>query len=313
MITSFFKPKGKKPGAQKRAREGTDKDDDETTSPSTSSSTTASSPASPAKRTKTNDDKEMTSQLEPESIQLLSSLPEENAWRQALHGKVFKTTVFARLAKFVVSEQAKHTVYPPPADIWTSLTLCSLDQVKVVIVGQDPYHGPGQAHGLCFSVKPGQAIPPSLRNIYKELSTDIKGFETPNHGHLVRRAQQGVLLINTVWTVRRGQANSHKKQGWETVTAKVLQALRSRPCVFLLWGKPAVQCVEQAIPVPPPHHVRLASSHPSPLGATKTKAPFIGSRCFSRCNAALEKMGYEPIDWAVDGPLPTPVASSSEE
>lgn len=293
--------------SSKRARQAQD-DDDAATSASTS--TAASSPSFPNKRSKATTDEVQ----ETEAMQLLSSLPQENAWRQALYDKVFKTPAFARLAKFVATEQrGKHTIYPPPQDIWTSLNLCDLDKVKVVIVGQDPYHGPGQAHGLCFSVKPGQAIPPSLRNVYKELSTDIDGFKVPTHGHLVRWAQQGVLLINTVWTVRRGQANSHKKQGWEIVTAKVLQALRQRPCVFLLWGKPATQCVEQAIPVKPAHHVRLASSHPSPLGATKTKAPFIGSRCFSRCNAALVKMGYEPIDWAVDGPLPGADAKTTGE
>lgn len=296
--------------ASKRARDGKEKDHDDAAT-SASDSTAQGSPSSPTtKRSRTTDADE----LAEESLQLLNSLPKDNVWRQALQAKLFKTPAFARLAKFVATEQqGKHTIYPPPQDIWTSLNLCTLDQVKVVIVGQDPYHGPGQAHGLCFSVKPGHAIPPSLRNIYKELSTDIDGFQTPKHGHLVRWAQQGVLLINTVWTVRRGQANSHKKQGWETVTAKVLQALRQRPCVFLLWGKPATQCVEQAIPVKPAHHVRLASSHPSPLGATKTKAPFIGSRCFSRCNAALKKMGYEPIDWAVDGPLPNATTEATGE
>ena len=300
MITSFFQPKKKKDAAaQKRRREPAHVDDEDeaatqATTTTTSSSSNEDSPPSLSKRSKT------TVNMDPAVETLLRPLPSDNAWRLALDTKVWQKPFFARLAKFVAQEQSRHTIYPPPSDIFNALTLCSLDQVKVVIVGQDPYHGPGQAHGLCFSVKPGQAIPPSLRNIYKELSNDVEGFAVPTHGHLVRWARQGVLLLNTVWTVRWGQAHSHKKQGWETVTAQVLQALRHRPCVFLLWGKPAVQCVEQALPVKPAHHVRISTSHPSPLGATKTNAPFIGSRCFSRCNTALQKMGYEPIDWAVD-------------
>lgn len=301
MITSFFQPKKTRQtaAASKRARKDDDHDDAATQAMmSPTSSAVDTSPKTTTTSTKRR------KQLDAAVEALLEPMPLDNPWRTALHDKVWTTPSFGRLAKYVETEQAKHTIYPPPRDIWTSLKACPLDRVKVVIVGQDPYHGPNQAHGLCFSVQPGNLIPPSLRNIYKELAADIDGFVTPSHGHLIRWAQQGVLLVNTVWTVRRGQAHSHKKQGWETVTAQVLQALRTRPCVFLLWGKPATQVVEQALPARPAHHVRIASSHPSPLGATKTKAPFIGSRCFSKCNAALIKLGYEPIDWAVDGPLP---------
>ena len=300
MITSFFQPKKKKQAcaSSKRvhAQQAADADEDDTVA----TQATLTSPASPAaKRRKQKAD------LDPAAEALLQGLPADNPWRTALHDKVWTSPSFVRLAKYVATEQAKHTIYPPPKDIWTSLQACPLDQVKVVIVGQDPYHGPNQAHGLCFSVQPGNAIPPSLRNIYKELAADMHGtFPTPAHGHLIRWAQQGVLLINTVWTVRRGAAHSHKKQGWEMVTAQVLQALRARPCVFLMWGKPAAQVVAQALTPVPAAHVRIASSHPSPLGATKTTAPFMKSRCFSKCNAALVQMGYEPIDWAVDGPLP---------
>lgn len=305
MITSFFQPIKKKqasPIATSKKRvheEDQDKaaDDDDAATQATDST---ASPGSPMKRKK-----QQKPALDPAVEKLLQALPVDNPWRTELYGKVWTTPSFIRLAKYVATEQAKHTIYPPPSNIWTSLQTCPIDKVKVVIVGQDPYHGPNQAHGLCFSVKPGNPIPPSLRNIYKELGSDIDRFQTPSHGHLIRWAHQGVLLVNTVWTVRKGEAHSHKKQGWETVTVKVLQALRARPCVFLLWGKPAAQVVEEALPVPPAHHVRIASSHPSPLGATKTNKPFIGSRCFSRCNAALAKMGYEPIDWAVDGPLPS--------
>lgn len=203
------------------------------------------------------------------------------------------------------------TVYPPPSDVFSALTLCPLEKVKVVIVGQDPYHGPNQGHGLCFSVRKGVQVPPSLRNIYKELQNDPevdfpRNGRMPNHGYLELWARQGVLMLNAVLTVRRGEANSHKRKGWEDVTDEILRVL-SRDCktsgrglVYLLWGKPASQKIESVLGGNHKNQTIISTSHPSPLGATKTSSPFIGSKCFSRANHALEKMGLEPIDWNVD-------------
>lgn len=206
------------------------------------------------------------------------------------------------------------TVYPPPEDVFRALLLTEFDNVKVVIVGQDPYHGPNQGHGLCFSVRKGVDIPPSLKNIYKELKNDPKvdfprNGRMPNHGYLERWARQGVLLLNAVLTVRRGEANSHKKKGWEDFTDEVLRVLArdrrqsGKGLVYLLWGKPASQKIETVLGQTNKNQKIIATSHPSPLGATKTKAPFLGSQCFSRANEALEEMGLEPIDWNVDGDL----------
>jgi uracil-DNA glycosylase len=223
-----------------------------------------------------------------------------------------------------------------------------LSNVKVVIVGQDPYHGPNQAHGLCFSVLPSRTtvvLPPSLRNIYKELMNDNSNnnnnfpfFSMPQHGCLERWARQGVLLINTVWTVRKGEPNSHQKKGWEEFTDAVIRAVVDHHCsnsssrggggvVFLLWGKPANHKLQTALAGSGGKSkngnsassgdsrrrhrnvVVISTSHPSPLGATKTSSPFLGSKCFSRANAALRIMGHTEIDWNVDGPLP--VSSSA--
>jgi uracil-DNA glycosylase len=168
----------------------------------------------------------------------------------------------------------------------------------VVILGQDPYHGEGQAHGLCFSVQQGVATPPSLRNIHKEAASDVGTVAKPGHGCLTKWAQQGVLLINTCMTVRKGEANSHSKQGWEAFTDAVIKHVskNKQGVVFLLWGKPAAKKYEL---VDGKRHHLITSSHPSPLGATKTDMPFIGSKCFSRCNAFLEEAGGAPIDWRV--------------
>jgi uracil-DNA glycosylase len=198
-------------------------------------------------------------------------------------------------------------IFPPPADAWSALNLTPLDQVKVVIVGQDPYHGPNQAHGLCFSVRKGVQVPPSLRNVYKELVEDkkIENFDTkPTHGFLERWAKQGVLMINTVMTVRKSDANSHKNKGWEAVTDEIIRtvAKRERGVIFLLWGKPAAKKA-QSIVGSSKRHVVISTSHPSPLGATKTSSPFTGSGCFSLANEALKEMGYDEIDWRVDGAL----------
>lgn len=207
------------------------------------------------------------------------------------------------------------TIYPPVSDTFSALNLTPLDQVKVVVVGQDPYHGPNQAHGLCFSVHKGVRIPPSLRNIYKELQDDpdIEEFtRMPTHGNLQRWTKQGVLMINTVLTVKQGVANSHKGKGWEEVTDEIIRAVDRRAkkdgrgVVFLLWGKPATSKCETAlggVKASSSLHTIICTSHPSPLGATKTSAPFMGSKCFSRANAALRDMGYDAIDWRVDGDL----------
>jgi uracil-DNA glycosylase len=228
----------------------------------------------------------------------------DDVWKEALSPQL-ASPAFARLAKFVQQERTSHTIYPASSDTFSMLNLCPLDSIKVVIVGQDPYHGPDQAHGLSFSVLKGQRIPPSLRNIYKELKEDpmITNFsEIPKHGHLIHWAQQGVLMLNAVLTVRKGDANSHKSKGWEETTDEILRAVdrhhNRQGVVFLLWGKPAT-AKAQAI-IENTNHTIICTSHPSPLGATKTNVPFLGSRCFSRCNEALRANGYEPIDWNVD-------------
>jgi uracil-DNA glycosylase len=211
--------------------------------------------------------------------------------------------------------KSSKVIYPPVHDTFSALNLTPLDQVKVVIVGQDPYHGPNQAHGLCFSVRNGVRVPPSLLNIYKELVNDsaVPEFTTmPPHGFLERWAKQGVLMINTVLTVRKGEPNSHAKKGWEIVTDEIIRAVdrssvaRKTGIVFLLWGNPAtvkaqtiLQCGSSS--KSSSRHKIICTSHPSPLGASKTKSPFMGSKCFSRANQALKELGHEPIDWRVDG------------
>ncbi|KAL7471277.1 hypothetical protein ACHAXS_011583 [Conticribra weissflogii] len=189
------------------------------------------------------------------------------------------------------------TIYPSFEDVFSALNLCPLKDVKCVIVGQDPYHQPGQGHGLAFSVRKGVTPPPSLRNIFKEAADDV-GIITPTHGNLESWARQGVLLLNTVLTVRKGEANSHAKLGWEDFTDVIINAIneRNESVVFLLWGSPAAKkasCVDET------KHTVIRTSHPSPLGATKTNSPFLGSRCFSRANEALVASGKEPIDWNV--------------
>jgi uracil-DNA glycosylase len=187
-----------------------------------------------------------------------------------------------------------------------------MDKVKVVIVGQDPYHQPDQGHGVCFSVRQGVAIPPSLKNIYKELTNDpTVEFAVPTHGCLERWARQGVLLLNAVLTVRRGEANSHKDRGWEAVTDEILRVLakhhrdKGKGLVYLLWGNPAAKKITSVLGPSSKNQAIISTSHPSPLGATKTKAPFLGSKCFSRANEALVEMGLAPIDWNVDGDMPS--------
>lgn len=196
------------------------------------------------------------------------------------------------LQRFVADERSHHDVYPPESEVFAALHLTPLAQVKVLILGQDPYHGPGQAHGLCFSVRPGTPIPPSLRNIFTELHTDL-GIEAPDDGDLTPWARQGVLLLNATLTVRAHQAASHRGQGWEMFTDQVIRAVDRRPdaVVFILWGNSA-RAKSQLIDTT--RHVVIESPHPSPLSAHRG---FFGSRPFTRANAALTAAGRDPVRW----------------
>jgi len=208
-----------------------------------------------------------------------------------------KSNKFKSLATFVASQRQSKTVYPPPEDVFSLFNYTPLSKVKVVIVGQDPYHGPNQGHGLSFSVRKGVQIPPSLRNIYKEAVSDVK-IKPPTHGYLEEWAEQGVFMLNAVLTVRKGEADSHKGKGWEEFTDEIIKIL-DKECdglVFLLWGKKAEKKCEK---INKSKHTIISSSHPSPLGATKTASPFITSKCFSRANEALKAKGKEPIDWKI--------------
>ena len=202
---------------------------------------------------------------------------------------------YKNLRAFLKEEYKNHTVYPDMHDIFNSLRYTSFADTKVVIIGQDPYHEPNQAHGLCFSVKKGVEPPPSLKNIYKELNSDI-GMEIPTHGELTKWAQQGVLLLNTVLTVRRAQANSHKGKGWENFTDRVIGELNKKqtPVVFLLWGANARKKAEI---ITNPIHQKLITVHPSPLSAY---GGFFGCKHFSRCNEILQSNGLAPIDWTIE-------------
>lgn len=216
-----------------------------------------------------------------------------NDWAEVL-GDQFEQPYYKQLRQFLIQEYRSTTVYPDMYDIFNALHYTPLAQTKVCILGQDPYHGPGQAHGLSFSVKPGVKPPPSLQNIFKELHADL-GCPIPNHGCLEHWARQGVLLLNTVLTVRRGQANSHRGKGWEQFTDRVIEVLNARelPVVFILWGRNA-QAKREMIDTS--RHLVLESAHPSPYSA---HYGFFGSRPFSKANAFLQQTGVEPIDWAI--------------
>ncbi len=217
-----------------------------------------------------------------------------NDWLAPLSAE-FKKPYYARLYKKVLEEYRTHLVFPASDDIFNAFNLTPLSKVKVVILGQDPYHGNGQAHGLCFSVKPDVEIPPSLVNIYQELHDDL-GCKIPNNGYLVKWAKQGVLLLNTVLTVRAHQAFSHRGMGWEEFTDAAIRILneQDRPMVFILWGKPAQS---KKVMLNNPRHLILEAPHPSPLSAFRG---FFGSRPFSKTNAFLEEHGVEPIDWQIE-------------
>ncbi|MCI8639041.1 MAG: uracil-DNA glycosylase [Coprococcus sp.] len=217
-----------------------------------------------------------------------------NDWLDALKGE-FKKPYYKQLFERVNREYHTRRIYPPADDIFNAFHLTPLKDVKVVILGQDPYHGDGQAHGLCFSVKPDVEIPPSLVNIYQELHDDL-GCRIPSHGYLVKWAKQGVMLLNTVLTVRAHQANSHRGMGWEEFTDAAIQVLngQDRPIVFILWGRPA-QMKKRMLNNP--QHLILEAPHPSPLSAGRG---FFGSRPFSQTNRFLEAHGITPIDWQID-------------
>jgi uracil-DNA glycosylase len=217
----------------------------------------------------------------------------KNDWADHLNAE-FEKPYYLKLRQFLIEEYRTRTIYPDKYDIYNALHYTPYENTKVVILGQDPYHGPGQAHGLSFSVKPGIRIPPSLVNIYKELRDDL-GCEIPNNGYLKKWADQGVLLLNNVLTVRAGQPNSHKGKGWEEFTAQVIHTLneREQPVVFILWGRNAQ---EKKKLITRDHHLIIESAHPSPYSAN---AGFFGSRPFSRTNEFLSKHGMEPIDWQI--------------
>ncbi len=216
-----------------------------------------------------------------------------NEWDELLKGE-FDKAYYQKLRGFLVKEYSERTIYPDMYDIFNALRYTSYSDVKAVMIGQDPYHGRGQAHGLCFSVKKGVDVPPSLKNMYKELESDI-GFKAPRHGELIEWAKQGVLMLNAVLTVREGEANSHKGMGWEIFTDRVIELLNEReePIVFLLWGGNARR--KKALITNPKHHV-LEAAHPSPLSAYNG---FFGCRHFSKTNQILKEMGQTPIDWSL--------------
>jgi uracil-DNA glycosylase len=214
------------------------------------------------------------------------------SWQVVLAEEMRKS-YFRKLEHFVDKERARHTVYPPEGEVFQAFKLTPYDKVKVLLLGQDPYHGPDQAHGLCFSVQPGVRLPPSLRNIFTELRDDL-GCRIANNGHLVPWAEQGVLLLNAVLTVRAGHAGSHANKGWETFTDAVIRTLNERAdrVVFVLWGGYAQK--KQRL-IDSDKNPVITAAHPSPLSATK----FFGSKPFSAVNEALEKLGKAPTDWQI--------------
>ncbi len=216
-----------------------------------------------------------------------------NDWDEIMKDE-FQKEYYLKLRMFLKSEYAQRTVYPDMHDIFNAQKLTACSQTKAVILGQDPYHGAGQAHGLCFSVQKGIVPPPSLVNIFKEIHNDL-GIEPPPHGNLTGWAQQGVLLLNTVLTVREASPNSHKGKGWEIYTDEVIRKLnrQSQPIVFLLWGANAR--AKTALITNPVHKI-LTAAHPSPLSAHNG---FFGCRHFSKCNAFLKENGREEINWGL--------------
>jgi uracil-DNA glycosylase len=217
-------------------------------------------------------------------------LPE--SWRGVL-GDELRKPYFSELVEFVAKERAEGPVYPPDDEVFAALAATPYDRVKVLVLGQDPYHGAGQGHGLCFSVRPGVRIPPSLRNIYKEMKEEL-GHPVPDNGFLMPWAEQGVLLLNAVLTVREAEPNSHKGKGWEKFTDAVIRAVAARPdpAVFVLWGAYA----QKKLPlIDESRHLVVKGAHPSPLSAKK----FFGSRPFTQIDEAIATQGHDPVDWRI--------------
>lgn len=208
----------------------------------------------------------------------------------------FESENYKKLENFLSGEYKTKTIYPAPEKVFNALNLVKFDEVKVVIIGQDPYHNPHQAHGLSFSVEKDVAIPPSLQNIYKELSSDLGCF-IPNNGNLTKWAKQGVLLLNSVLTVEENKPNSHKGKGWEKITSKVISLLndRSDPVIFMLWGGNAKALGKN---IDTTRHYVLSAVHPSPLSANQ--GGWFGCKHFSKCNEILKNLGKEPIDWQIE-------------
>lgn len=227
-----------------------------------------------------------------EEVDFLMGMKLEKSWHEKLKGEIEKPYI-SELKRFLQSEiEAGKVIYPPQEQVFNAFLQAPFDQVKVVIMGQDPYHGKGQSHGLAFSVLPGVTIPPSLRNIYKEIHDDL-GITPPKSGYLMHWAEQGVLLLNATLTVRAGEPKSHYGKGWERFTDAVIDALvqKTDPIVFLLWGKSAQEKGHRAIGT---HHAVFEAAHPSPYSADR----FFGCRHFSKTNQFLQSVGKSPIDWS---------------
>ncbi len=222
-------------------------------------------------------------------MKLSNAIPDD--WKELLKAEI-ESDWFGELQIFLDGEWRNETVYPPPEKIFNALGLTPLSELKILLLGQDPYHGDGQAHGLCFSVPDGIKIPPSLRNIYKEMRADLN-INTPDSGCLESWAEQGVLMLNTVLTVRSGEAQSHQKRGWEKFTDAVIKqvSVKAKPSVFVLWGGSAQK---KAALIDEERHQVICAVHPSPLSASRG---FLGSRPFSKINQALKSLGREPVLW----------------
>ncbi|XP_062237984.1 uracil DNA glycosylase a [Platichthys flesus] len=299
-IHSFFSPVSKKriskdlnqtddEANDARKRKASALDSDSPSPPSSAAASPAQTPLSPAQQERIARNK----RVALEKLASAHTLPGfGESWREELSPE-FGKAYFKQLMDFVSGERKRHTVFPPAEQVFAWTQTCDIRDVKVVILGQDPYHGPNQAHGLCFSVKQPVPPPPSLANIYKELISDIEGFQHPGHGDLTGWAQQGVLLLNAVLTVKAHQANSHKDKGWETFTDAVVKWLSNNMegLVFMLWGSYAHK--KGAAINRKRHHV-LQAVHPSPLSVHRG---FFGCKHFSKANELLTKSGKSPIDW----------------